>query len=72
MSCFKRVTILACYDLIRTYVSATKPIQHVRSLTRTVPDEDPGLERVELKIAKGMEGLRPAVLVNLYHCMQLE
>jgi hypothetical protein len=53
-------------------VSAAKPIQHVRSLKCTVPDKDPGLERVALKIAKGMEGLPPTILVNLYHCKQLE
>jgi hypothetical protein len=68
MSCFKKVVLLACYDLTCTYVSAAKPIQHARSLTCTVPVQNPGLERVALKIAKGMEELRPAVLVSLYHC----
>jgi hypothetical protein len=53
-------------------MSAAKPIQHVRSLKCTVPDKDPGLEMIALKITKGMEGLPPAVLVNLYHCKQLE
>jgi hypothetical protein len=71
MSCFK-VVLLACYDLICTYMSATKPIRHVRSLICTVPVKNPGLKKVALKIAKGMEGLRPAVLMNLYHCKQLE
>jgi hypothetical protein len=53
------------------YLSAAKPTQHARPPTYTVPVQNPGMERVALKIAKGMEGLHPAVLVSLYHFTQL-
>jgi hypothetical protein len=70
MSCFKKVALLVCYDLIRMYLSAAKPTQHARPPTYTVPVQNPGMERVALKIAKGMEGLRPAVLVNIQSCIR--